>query len=34
MSVAHFHLLLNHFPIVGIILVTLLLGVAYVRKSD
>jgi len=34
MSVAHFHLLLNHFPVIGIILVSLLLAVAYARTSD
>jgi len=34
MSTAHIHLLLNHFPVVGIILVTLLLVVAYLRRSD
>lgn len=34
MSILHLHLLLNHFPIVGAVLASLLLGVALVRRSD
>jgi uncharacterized membrane protein len=34
MSVAHIHLLLNHFPVIGIILATVLLAVAYAKTSS
>jgi uncharacterized membrane protein len=34
MSIVHLHLILNHFPIVGAVLGVLLLGVAWLRRSD
>lgn len=34
MSVVHLHLLLNHVPVVGVLLVALILTVALVRNSD
>jgi uncharacterized membrane protein len=34
MSVAHLHLLLNHFPVVGTIIVTVILGWALVGQHD
>lgn len=33
MSLTHFHLLLNHFPIIGTLIVTALLGWALLRRS-
>lgn len=34
MSILHLHLILNHFPIVGAVLASMLLAIALVRRSD
>lgn len=34
MSIAHLHLILNHFPVVGSVIVALLLALALYRRSD
>ena len=34
MNTVHLHLLLNHLPVVGTVIGTLLLGVALLRRSD
>jgi uncharacterized membrane protein len=34
MSFTHIHLLLNHFPVIGTIMVTVLFGVALARRSS
>ena len=34
MSILHLHLLLNHVPVIGIVFALLLLGVAWMRRSD
>ena len=34
MSIVHLHLLLNHFPVLGVLFVTLLLLLALVRRSN
>ena len=34
MSFTHLHLLLNHFPVIGIILITVVTAIAFVRKNN
>lgn len=34
MNWPHIHLILNHFPVIGLVLIILLCGVAMLRKSD
>ena len=34
MNIAHLHLMLNHFPVVGSVIVALLLVLALYRRSD